>query len=36
MEHNWQVSLKQSEIPIRGKNGCLVTRRYGADKKVGI
>ena len=36
MERDWQVELKQSEIPIRRKNWGLVACRYGANEKIGI
>lgn len=36
MKGNRQVVLISLEITIRGEDGDIVSRRYGADDKVGI
>jgi hypothetical protein len=36
VERNGQVGLEQRKIPVRGKYGDLVSRRYGADEEAGI
>ncbi len=36
MERNWQMGVQHRKIPVSGKNGDIVVRRYGTDEKVGI